>query len=277
MSFRGQSRGVLPVAALLLIACGCHNSSSSPPPTTLPAGSTYLLHLPGIAGDSPFDHWWIEALKDGGAADRVELYDWTCHDPWIAALQAHDRNHREAHKIADLIASRRRADPTGRIVLTGESGGTGLAIWALEDLPQGIEVNEVVLVAPAISPDYDLTAALRHVRQNVYYFDSAGDVFMLGFGTQLFGTIDGKRTQAAGLVGFHPPFRADTNEYRKLIEIKHDPGWWIWGNFGGHSGAMSSTFAKEFVAPLLVRAEHDEQPPVRQAGESARLPQSNDQ
>jgi hypothetical protein len=239
---------------MLCLASGCQAPAPSPP-KPLPPGSTYLLHLPGIMGDTPFDHWWIDALKEGGAADRVQLFDWTCHDPWIDALLAYDRNHIEATKVARLIAGRRRADPTGKLILTAESGGAGILVWALERLPKNVQVDDVLMIAPAVSPGYDLSLALRHVRGKAYYFDSPGDVFMLGFGTRLFGTMDGKKTDAAGLAGFHPPPHSDPAEYKKLVEIRYDPAWWLWGNFGGHTGGMSVTFAQKYLAPLLVRAE----------------------
>ena len=238
----------------LLAGCGWQ---ATKPSATLapPSGSVHLVHLPGIAGDTAFDRWWMGALKDGGAADRVELYDWTCHDPWIHALQAYNRNHQQARRVADLIAARVRADPRGEVVLTAESGGAGIAVWALEELPKDVQVQSLLLMAPALSPNYDLTGALRHVRGKAYAFTSGGDVFMLGAGTRLFGTMDGKRTEAAGLVGFHQPATADDCQYRKLVEMKYDLAWIIWGNFGSHAGALSSAFARHVLAPLLVRAE----------------------
>ena len=238
-------------AALLLMACGGCIATPTVPAKPLPAGSTYLIHLPGIAGDSIFDRWWMNALQEQGAADRAELYDWTCNDPWLGALHAYHRNHREARKIAQWIAARLRSDPHAKVILTAESGGTALAVWALEDLPPALKVESVVLVAPAISPGYDLTAALRHVRAKAFYFTSPGDWFMLGWGTRTFGTMDGKHTDGAGHVGFHPPPSASPIEYRKLIRERYNPSWWRWGNFGSHGGGMSSAFARHVIAPLL--------------------------
>ena len=252
----------------VLVGCGWQATRPSlnvPPPP----GSVYLVHLPGIAGDTPFDRWWMNALKDGGAADRVELYDWTCHDPWIHALQAYTRNHQQAQRVAELIVSKYRADPRAKLILTAESGGTGVAVWALERLPKNVEVQSLLLIAPALSPEYDLTEALRHVRGKAYAFISGGDWFMLGAGTRLYGTIDGKRTEAAGLVGFHRPPRADAGQYHKLVEMKYDPNWIIWGNFGSHSGGMSSAFARHVLAPLLIRSEAREAPQGLQSERAA--------
>lgn len=264
-SGRSIVRGLL-VLAVLVLSGGCMPplaGSSSP----MRAGSTYLLHLPGIAGDTPFDRWWIDAIAQEGAADRVELFDWTCHDPWIHALQAYGRNHEEARKVADLIGQWHRRDRAGKIILTAESGGTGVLVWALELLPKDVQVDAVVLVAPAISPGYDLSRALAHVRGRMYYFDSPGDWWVLGLGTRTFGTMDGKNVNSAGFVGFHEPPDADPAEYEKLVEIKYEQRWWWWGNFGGHTGAMSITFAEKYIAPLLKHALQEER-------HSSRLPQT---
>jgi hypothetical protein len=224
------------------------------------AGGTYLIHLPGVGGDSPFDRWWMNELELGGAVSRIELYDWTRHDPWMGALTAYAQNHREALKVADLIMQRRLADQHARIVVSGESGGAAPLIWALEKLPQGAMVDDVVLVAPAISPGYDLSAALRHIRGKMYSFNSAGDWFILGWGTSTFGTMDGKKCQAAGRYGFVLPRRADAREYKKLVQIPYNPDWMKYWDFGGHTGAMSAAFARHVVAPMLRREEHTERP-----------------
>lgn len=238
---------------LLMMACGGCESTGliNPQQEPLPPGATYLLHLPGISGDTFFDRAWMTSLKEGGVADRVVLFDWTCRDPGIDALQAYARNRRQADQIAHLLSSQAESNPTGHLILTAESGGAALAVWALERLPRNVKVDQVVLVQPAISPGYDLSSALRHVKRNMYYTSSPGDWFVLGFGTRVFGTSDGKRTDAAGLVGFQAPGSADARQYRKLIELKYDPVWMQWGDFGGHTGGLSTGFAYHVLAPLL--------------------------
>ena len=116
-------------------------------------------------------------------------------------------------------------------------------------------VDEVVLVAPAISPGYDLSAALRHVRQIMYVFTSTGDWFELGLGTNTLGTIDGIKCQAAGRFGFAKSVGADAAAYRKLVQFPYDPAWMRYLNFGNHTGAMSPSFARHVLAPMLVMDE----------------------
>ena len=91
-------------------------------------------------------------------------------------------------------------------------------------------VERVVLLAPALSPGYDLTAALRAVRREIVVFWSPLDLIVLGAGTRLFGTIDRVKTIGAGLVGFRVPAvnaadPARSREYGKLRQVRWHPRW----------------------------------------------------
>jgi hypothetical protein len=87
----------------------------------------------------------------------------------------------------------------------------------------------------------------------MYVFTSEGDWFVLGWGTSTFGTVDGKKCQAAGRGGFVMPKSADTAAYKKLVQLPYDIRWMKYFNFGDHTGAMSPSFARHFLSPLLVK------------------------
>jgi hypothetical protein len=216
-----------------------------------PAPRPYLLHLPGVGGKLRIDGYLLRGLREGGVDADAEIYDWTCNDPGINALHARARNDAQAQKVADAITWRFRADPRIKIYLTAHSGGNGIAVWALEKLPPDVKVQAVLLLAPALSPGYDLSAALRHVRDKVYAFSSPYDSVVLGVGTTLFGTMDGVKVDAAGRVGFTVPPSADQREYAKLVQKPYDKAWLEWGNIGDHIGAMAMPFAAHVLAPLL--------------------------
>ena len=67
---------------------------------------------------------------------------------------------------------------------------SGIAAWALEKLPDDIVIDNWVQMQSALSPDYDLSKALAHVR-HAYSFYSDLDAIVLGTGTRTVGTIDG--------------------------------------------------------------------------------------
>ena len=251
----GKWPGIWAILLFLLSATGC---ISVPTPTgsrQLPVGSTYLLHLPGVTGVTCFDQWWLNAFRDSKAVEAADFYDWTGPHGWINVLHAVERNHVTAARIAAFISEIKQVNPTSHIILSSESGGTGVAVWALEALPADVRVDEALLIAPSMSPDYDLTAALRHVAGTMYYLTSPADDLTNGLGTSFFGTIDGKHGLGAGLVGFHAPANSDARQYGKLVRVPYDLRWMVWGNFGLHTGGMSAPFARNVLAPMLIRDE----------------------
>jgi pimeloyl-ACP methyl ester carboxylesterase len=211
----------------------------------------YLLHLPGIGGHRNIDDYLTSGLTRGGLDASIEIYDWTCNNPGLISLTALDRNHHEAQLIADHLTQLYRAHPDQRIILTSHSGGGGIAIWALEKLPDDVHVDTLVMLACALSPQYDLSKALTHVSGKVYVFVSPLDP-ILGLGTRNFGTIDRVYTDAAGRVGFIMPSGADVQQYTKLVSIPYNAAWMRWGNSGDHIGEMMRPFAQNIIGPLLI-------------------------
>ncbi|MDP9175112.1 MAG: hypothetical protein M3O30_14790 [Planctomycetota bacterium] len=220
-------------------------------PTIVTEKGPLLVHLPGIGGGRACDRRMVAGLRDGGLEVNVEQYDWTEHDPGIHALRAQERNLKEAQHVADMLKAHLAADPASPLYLTGHSGGCGIAVWALERLPDNVTVDDVLLMAPALSPTYDLTRALRHVRGHLYAFSSVHDTLVLYTGTKMFGTMDGIQVEAAGYSGFVRPSTADRVQYQKLVSRPYDDQWSQLGNWGDHIGAMARPFASAILAPLL--------------------------
>jgi pimeloyl-ACP methyl ester carboxylesterase len=164
-------------------------------------------------------------------------------------------NHRaQAEALAGQVRAYLGRHPGSPVYLVGKSGGTGVVVRALEMLPES-SVEWVILLAPALSPGYDLTAALGAVVREVVVFWSPLDVFVLGLGTRLFGTFDGRRGVSAGLVGFRRP--KGLNElgiarYGKLRQVRWTPSMARTGYLGGHVGPDSPAFLRRYVAPLLL-------------------------
>jgi pimeloyl-ACP methyl ester carboxylesterase len=162
---------------------------------------------------------------------------------------------RQARLLADEIQRFRAAQPVYPAFLVAKSGGSGVVVKALELLDDE-SVETVVLLAPALSPGYDLTPALRAVRREIVVFWSPLDVFILGAGTRLLGTADRVRSVAAGMVGFHVPAPVHleperTGQYAKLRQIRWRPRMAATGYLGGHFGPDSPMFLRRYVVPLL--------------------------
>ena len=249
-------QSIIWLCALTCLLVSIAPSLAEVPATNQPTvdfSNTWLLHLPGIGGELPIDHDMTDGLKDAGWAGPITIYDWTEHDPGLDALLARKRNEREAAKVAKMIEEKLAKDPTLKITITSHSAGTGIAIWALEKLPEGMKVEQVLLLASAISPDYDLSKALSHVRGKMYSFYSANDTLVLGAGTKMFGTVDGKNSVAAGLIGFTQPKGASDEEYAKLVQRPWLKQWMAFDNVGSHIGCMSELFGEKVLGPLLIK------------------------
>jgi hypothetical protein len=212
----------------------------------------YLVHLPGIAGYRWVDRQMVAGLREGGYAGRLAMRDWTADHEGLEALLNRPLHDKESTVVAEALTKRYRENPSRRIVITSHSGGTGIAVWALEKLPDDVKVDTVVMLASALSPDYDLTKALRHVRGKVYAFNSLADTLVLGVGTRTFGTVDGVKCDAAGRCGFALPDSADPAQYKKLVQVPYSAAWMALGNIGDHIGPMSNRFARDVLAPVVL-------------------------
>jgi hypothetical protein len=136
-------------------------------------------------------------------------------------------------------------------VLVGHSAGAGLVVTALEDLPPDLQVDDVVLLAPALSRTYDLTRALRHVRDRADVFYSGRDTLVLALGTFIFGTVDAIHGEAAGHGGFIKPPGGSSVAYAKLAVHTYSDDRRLYGDDGGHEGLLTPGVAAAVIAPLL--------------------------
>lgn len=260
-----QFATVFLIALLGCAAPGSHFPASMLLAKSPPQNHEYLIHLPGIAGERRLDRQFVAGLRDGGYEGTLEIHDWTEHDPGLAALLGRARHERQANKVAGTIRRLLKEDPARKIRLIGHSGGAGIAVWALERLPEGMSVETLVLIAPALSQQYDLSPSLAHVRGKAYALTSVNDAVVLGAGTRMFGTIDGLKEEAAGMRGFTQPLDADDAQYAKLVAMPYVAEWMDYDNIGNHIGPMSRAFAKKVISPLL----QDHRPATTRASREA--------
>lgn len=194
---------------------------------------------------------------------------------WHADLTRVPNQVTHARWIRQTVLEHRARFPAAPVFLVGKSGGSGVVTRALELLaasdPDSASassgmtprpITACVLLAPALSPSYDLTRALSAVERELVVFWSPLDVIVLGLGTWLFGTIDRKHSVAAGLVGFQPP-KLDSSlapasasadralAYARLRQVPWRLSMGTTGYLGGHVGPDSPAFLKKYVVPIL--------------------------
>ena len=219
-----------------------------------------VLVLPGVEGESFLNHSIVRGLADGGVQAAIEIFDWTTGV--ILLFPYHLRGWRRNLACADCLANRiveyRKACPGRPVHLVGHSGGGALSILTLERLPAGTTVTSAVLLQPAISPGHDLSAVLAKTENGIWNFCSVFDVFFDGIGTILAGTMDGRHSPAAGMIGFRPAVDLDKPGKelyaRQLHQVPFRPEMCSAFHFGGHMGATNRVFVAERIAPLLQHA-----------------------
>lgn len=256
-AYASTMQSTLPVKALCLctlvltsaLVSSLHAQPAPTTASTTQSAAPRIFHLPGIGGYLPIDRHFIRGLRQGGLT-HIEHFDWTNGHPGLAALVNNDNKQAQSRAFAERLTAEYRADPNRPIQITAHSGGGAIAVWALEQLPDDVTIERLFLLHPALSPSYDLSAALRHVRDRAYVFSSEMDP-VLGAGTRALGTMDGVRTDAMGRVGFVIPADADAQQYAKLIAMPYDDRWLRHDNIGDHIGPLTTRFAEAFLAPLI--------------------------
>jgi len=210
-----------------------------------------IVLLPGVEGTTISMCGVVLGLRDAGVDRAIDVVQWgrvpfgtfrnLCNLP---------RNKQQAKKIAEGIVAYQKAYPQNPVTLIGYSGGGGIAVMAAESLPEGVTVDRIILIGPALSPDYDLTATLDHSKRSVVHFYSPDDWFQLGFGTSTFGTIDRKYVESAGRRGFKD-VNGDLLKNEKLEQIAWRPAWRSFGHGGDHWGWLSRRWVCEVLADKI--------------------------
>ncbi len=217
----------------------------------------YTIILPGIEGTSFLNASVANGLVDGGWPGAVEVFDWTAGSVLLfpVNLMALERNKEMGARIAEKITAYQIKYPGRPVHIIGHSGGGGVAVLALEALPAERQITSAILLAPAISPDYDLRRALRHTEYGIWNFYSRHDVGFLKAGTTVMGTIDGRHTSAAGAVGFQMPWGLDDEDRRlyaaKLRQQAYSRKMADSGHTGGHVGWANRQFVAEWLCPIM--------------------------
>lgn len=241
------------VLLFLTICSGCTHPQST---ETVCPDKGLIVMLPGVEGSAWQLSDSVKGLRDAGIDREIKVIPWGS-PPFhsIENLSNYAENQMRADRIVACISDFHRAHPDAPLTLVGYSGGGGLAVMVAEVLPVNLNLDRLILIAGAVSPDHDLTKVLARCDHGVVNFYSAADWFILGVGTQMFGTIDRKYTSSAGHVGFLDDNRQLRN-VSGLTQIAWELDWIKTGHDGGHIGWLARNWARDYLAPAIVSASN---------------------
>lgn len=233
--------GLVVALAFCLPGCAPHYSEKAK------IGITY--YCPG-AGNMDFgDAGLRKGLEEAGYKGEVAAFVWT-----ISFNPAIDQTLRlnarlKAGRLSRIIEDYIDRYPGRQVNLVGLSAGTGIGVWALEDMKPGYQVDNVVLLSSSLWYKYDISKAAAHVRNNIYVYYSPNDAVLAG-PMKLFGSIDGVFGQdGAGAVGLQARGAGD-----KVVNVRWMPAWEELGYYGGHTDATSPEFVRVVLSKHLLRA-----------------------
>jgi len=244
---------------LWLSATGCSNIVKFAVDKTQPQGEkirgiTYYLGGAGPVGNiGSFDI--PRGLRRAGYQGHFEVF------PWQTISHATDqifiaRNRSKAQDLAEDIRRYRRLYPDAPIHIIALSAGTGVATFALEYLPESIDIETVIFLGCSMSSKYDMTRALRRIRGRLYVLHSMADEVLKNV-VWYTGTVDRASSDAgiAGLEGFYTPgnlFPDTERQYLKLINVPYRSEFESSGYGGGHTSATSTDFVQRYLAPAVM-------------------------
>jgi len=237
------ARRVAAIVAMLLVAsiAGCAGQNNG----RAAFGKTYYIDGAGNWGFGVTEV--ARALEAAGYKGSVEVYVWT-----TSFNPALDQVNRPAARLRAAALSKKirnylKTYPDNDVNIIALSAGTGVGVWAVEDLPVGYKISNMVLLGSSLSSTYDMTRAFEHIKGRVYVFYSPYDPILSG-PVRVLGTIDGSFSDAAGLVGLQP-----RPAYKgRIVNLPWRPEYAEYGWAGGHTDCTSEPFVRRFVAPYIM-------------------------
>lgn len=186
-------------------------------------------------------------LKEAGYKGHVSNYHWS-----LTMNPALDQTLRFIARASGSVLAAEITDflkrhPEGDANIIALSAGTGVAIWAVEDLRPPYKVNNVILVGSSLSSRYDVRKALANMKGKIICYYASSDPVLQG-PVRLLGTIDGSYDDSAGLVGVRGPGAATG----RIVNIGWNSRFSALGWTGGHADCTNKRFVRAEISKYIV-------------------------
>lgn len=247
------------IACLLMATTGCSMISKLGTDTRGESlGKIYYLGGAGVFGHVGTTSV-PRGLRAGGWPGAVEVFGWqsnlggTIRDQMDAA-----RNRKEAQLLRNSIVAYQDRYPGRPVHIIALSAGTGVAVWAVADLPEKYPIQHMVLLSSSLSADYNLGQVLANMTGELWNIYNPTDE-VLRLGVPMTGSVDRQFSFSnfAGVVGFKLPINAWPaleEAYRsRVLNLPWEPDFANYGYNGRHAQPVNKSFIQHVVTPLMLR------------------------
>jgi hypothetical protein len=249
------------LAVLLVVAATCPRTGAQTPP----ARRLVAVFAADGAGNFRVASMMLrQIVEEDQLPLEVYAFEWSHGYARILSDQmAFSHACDKGKQLAEQVLAYHARYPTIPIYLYSHSAGCAVAAKALEALPPGV-VERAILLAPALSANYDVVPLLERVNRGLHVFYSRQDWCYLGVCTYMVGTADRHFGCCSGRVGFRPdPAHLDPALAAKLFQHPWQPEDRALGNNGGHYGGYQPPYLRAYVIPLLVESDVNQSPSPR--------------
>lgn len=140
-----------------------------------------------------------------------------------------------------------RDTPNADANIIALSAGTGVGIWAIENVDPPYKVNNYVIVGSSLSSRYDLRPALANMKGKIVCYYTSSDPVLDG-PVRALGTIDGTFDDSAGLVGLKGP----GSNSGSVVNIGRTSKFARIGWTGGHADCVTEQFVRGEIYKYIV-------------------------
>jgi len=236
------------------IMCGCENNSAFSTPERLEAGLVVIL--PGIEGESEANQNIRDGLDAAGVDRSLQIWHWGRPVPGVGMILNQIDflgNYIAGERIAQRIMKYQDEYPERPVHIIGHSGGGGIAVFAASALPEGRQIDGLVLLSASISSNHDISRALKRCSSGIVNFYNQDDLVLLGLATTVLGNVGGAHGPSAGLTGFNTPDSSASDDkqlaYQKLYQIALSGA--MLDGTTAHFSTTQRAFISGYVAPWV--------------------------
>lgn len=237
-------------ALTALAGCGSSNADFL---TEERQANGLVVILPGIEGESQFNHDIRQGLVDAGVNRAIPIHSWGRPIPGVGPLlnqMDFVGNRLAGVGVAKMIAQYQDEHPGKPVHVIGHSGGGGVAVFTAEALADmgNRKINGLILISASLSDTYDLSKAMTVCTNGLVNFYNKDDVGLLAIGTTVAGNVDGGHGASCGRVGFASPNTERKRiAFQKVIQIPINES-------GGdpHTVGTQPYFVSRNVAPWVM-------------------------